>query len=82
MRLGYLYGPHSADLCAYRTAFRLGLLGNDARWMAMVEDRNRTVHTYDEKAARAIYRALPDYARLLRHLLERVQDARERHRPP
>ena len=24
VRLGYLYGPHSADLRAYRTAFRLG----------------------------------------------------------
>jgi nucleotidyltransferase substrate binding protein (TIGR01987 family) len=35
----------------FRTGFRLGLVDNDARWMAMIEDRNRTTHTYDEKAA-------------------------------
>ena len=54
----------------FRTAFRLGLVENDTRWMAMVEDRNRTAHTYDEKAAREIYQALRDYARMTRRLLE------------
>jgi nucleotidyltransferase substrate binding protein (TIGR01987 family) len=61
----------------FRAGFRLGLLANDARWMAMVEDRNRTVHTYDEKSARAIYQALPEYGRLLRQLLEKLKQARE-----
>jgi nucleotidyltransferase substrate binding protein (TIGR01987 family) len=28
-----------------RTAFRLGLVESDPRWMAMVEDRNRTSHS-------------------------------------
>jgi nucleotidyltransferase substrate binding protein (TIGR01987 family) len=62
----------------FRAGFRLGLLENDARWMAMVEDRNRTVHTYDEKSARAIYQALPDYSRLFRQLLGKLGEARER----
>ena len=35
----------------FRTAFQLGLVEHDTRGMAMVEDRNRTAHTYDEKAA-------------------------------
>jgi len=47
---------------------------NDARWMAMVEDRNRTTHAYDEKAAREIYRSLPDYAGMMRRLLERLTE--------
>ena len=58
----------------FRTAFRLGLVENDTRWMAMVEDRNRTTHTYDEKAAREIYQALRDYARMMRRLLERLTE--------
>jgi len=56
----------------FRTAFRLGLVDHDPRWMGMVEDRNRTTHTYDEKAAREIYQALPDYARMMRQLLDRL----------
>ena len=58
----------------FRTAFRLGLVENDTGWMAMVEDRNRTTHTYDEKAAHEIYQALPDYARMIRRLLERLTE--------
>ena len=58
----------------FRTAFRLGLVDNDARWMAMVEDRNRTTHAYDEKAAREIYRSLPDYAGMMRRLLGRLTE--------
>jgi nucleotidyltransferase substrate binding protein (TIGR01987 family) len=58
----------------FRTAFRLGLVENDARWMAMVEDRNRTTHAYDEKAALEIYRSLPDYAGMMRRLLGRLTE--------
>jgi nucleotidyltransferase substrate binding protein (TIGR01987 family) len=61
-----------------RAGFRLGLIGRDAQWMAMVEDRNRTSHTYDEESARTIYRALPGYARLLRALLENLKEGESR----
>ena len=62
----------------FRTGFRLGLIEKDPRWMAMVEDRNRTAHTYDEESAKSIYRALPEYARLLARLLERLKDGEAR----
>ncbi len=62
----------------FRTGFRLGLMDNNVRWMAMVEDRNRTSHTYDEAAARAIYRALPEYRDLLRQLLQKVKEGEAR----
>ncbi len=62
----------------FRVAFRLGLLDRDAQWLAMVEDRNRTSNTYDEESARAIYRALPEYARLVRSLLLRLKAGEER----
>ncbi len=59
-----------------RMGFRLELIDNDRQWMAMVEDRNRAAHTYDEETARSIYRALPGYARLLRGLLEQLRKPR------
>lgn len=62
----------------FRTGFRLGVIDKDARWMAMVEDRNRTAHTYDESSARTIYRALPEYAHLLRRLFERLKEGERR----
>ena len=62
----------------FRTGFRLGLVDKDARWMAMVEDRNRTAHTYDEESAKTIYRALSEYADLLRRPLERLKDGERR----
>ena len=57
----------------FRTAFRLGLVESDPRWMAMVEDRNRTSHTYDEEIAQTIYQALPGYTDLLGNLLEKLK---------
>ena len=52
-----------------RAAFRMRLISDEPLWMAMVEDRNRTSHTYDEQASVAIYQALPRYAALFRALL-------------
>jgi len=51
-----------------RTAFRLGWIDNDAEWMRMVDDRNRTSHTYDEELAKEIYAKLPAYLERLRQL--------------
>jgi nucleotidyltransferase substrate binding protein (TIGR01987 family) len=60
-----------------RVAFRLRLLDASARWMKMIEDRNRTSHTYDETTARSIYQSLPEYASLLHQLVAglRAQEA-------
>jgi nucleotidyltransferase substrate binding protein (TIGR01987 family) len=58
-----------------RVGFRLRVIDNDPRWLAMVEDRNRTTHTYDEDSAIAIYRALPGYAEILQVLLDRLVSA-------
>ena len=57
-----------------KVAFSLGLVEDDPQWMSMVEDRNRTSHTYDETTARAVYGALPEYARLLRELARRLAE--------
>jgi nucleotidyltransferase substrate binding protein (TIGR01987 family) len=64
----------------FRAGFRLGVIGRDAQWMAMVEDRNRTSHTYDEESAKTIYRALPGYAQMLKGLLQRLKEGECRRR--
>jgi len=63
----------------FRVGFRLGVIDRDEQWMAMVEDRIRTSHTYDEDSAKAIYRALAGYADLLKRLLQKLKKA-ESHR--
>ena len=37
-----------------RTAFKNGLIENGEAWMKMIEDRNRTSHTYDEAVAQSV----------------------------
>ncbi len=63
-----------------RTAFRLGVLDrHETDWLKMVEDRNRTSHTYDEETAEEIYLSLPRYSKLFEGLLGALQD-RDRRR--
>ena len=62
----------------FRVGFRMTLLKNDPGWLAMVEDRNRTSHTYDEESAQDIFRSLPGYAGLFTQLLERLQEGYRR----
>ncbi len=50
-----------------RTCLQVGLLTEDQVRLAleMADDRNLTVHTYNEELARKIFSRLPDYAALL-----------------
>lgn len=50
-----------------RASLRVGLLDEDQARLGldMTDDRNRTVHTYNENIAKSIYSRLPDYARLM-----------------
>lgn len=54
--------------------FRFGLIQDDPRWIQMLEDRNLTVHTYDETTAEKVYERLPRYL----EILQLLQDALER----
>lgn len=51
-----------------KEAFKFGLMEDDPKWLTMIEDRNLTTHTYDEKFAEKIYRRLPLYINLLKTL--------------
>lgn len=41
-----------------KTGVQLGILDDGDAWMQALTDRNLTVHTYDEKAAMAVERAI------------------------
>jgi len=45
-----LYGSKDAT----REAFRLGLIEDGEGWMSMIESRNQSTHTYNEKTAEEI----------------------------
>lgn len=54
-------------------AFQDGYLTNGEKWMEMLKDRNRTVHSYDEDIAHQISKAIIlDYYKLFIELNERL----------
>ena len=57
-----------------RACLRTQVLNEDEtrRALAMVDDRNETVHTYNEQLAQQIAAQLPAHATLLRSWLDRV----------
>lgn len=59
---------------AARTSLQVGLLDEieTRNALRMTDDRNQTVHTYNEKLAEDIASRLPDHAKLLRVWLERI----------
>lgn len=53
--------------------FRLGALADDPQWLTMIEDRNQSVHTYNEELAEKIYGRLPEYLPLFQKLFQAIQ---------
>jgi len=63
-----------------RLAFRVGLICDGESWLAMVQDRNLTSHTYNRSTAEQVSqqveaRYLPCFQELRRELSQRVQAA-------
>lgn len=48
-----------------RVAFKASWIEDDQGWLAMLADRNQTLHTYDEDLAKAVYGRLRNYLPLL-----------------
>ena len=57
-----------------KLAFGQGWVDDEPIWLAMLEDRNRASHTYDEKLAEQLYGRLPDYLGPFRSLLEMLEN--------
>jgi len=61
LRLGYLYGPESADLRAYRTAFQLGR----PYWSGPRKARQYHLHQFDAASALLAAARLPNAGKIL-----------------
>ncbi len=55
---------------AFKQAFALGWVTGEDVWLRMLDDRNRTTHTYNEAIAEEIFRRLPEYAEAVGALAE------------
>lgn len=53
-------------------AFKNGWLDDEQGWLAMLQDRNQTTHTYDEALAQAVFGRLSNYLPLFRGLLSKL----------
>jgi nucleotidyltransferase substrate binding protein (TIGR01987 family) len=59
-----------------KLAYKNGWISDEAGWLAMLEDRNRTAHTYDEALAKDVYRRFPAHLPLLEALDVFLRSAR------
>lgn len=60
-----VYSPRDS----LRAAFQVGLIGGNPRWLKTIKLRNLISHTYSEKTAEEIYKALPAVLVLYKGLL-------------
>ena len=60
-----------------KEAFKFGLIEDDPRWLEMFEDRNLTVHTYNETTAEEVYERLPNYLEIFSLLREKLNQLQE-----
>ena len=62
---------HSTDTArqVYQVAYETGFIEDETGWIEMIDDRNRTVHTYNEAFARALVARIRDrYVPLFKEL--------------
>ena len=57
-----------------RAAFQCGWIADEDAWVRMLEDRNRTSHTYDEELAERVHANLAGYLPALRALIVALDD--------
>ena len=63
---------------AVRLAVQRGLIRDGKAWFRLIEDRNRTSHTYDEKLAKSVTDNIrSEYVPLFRELVETLKPAFE-----
>lgn len=58
----------------FKEGYQLKLLDYDDKWTKMIEDRNLSVHLYNEKSANEIYERFGDYLAMFEELLQRLQN--------
>ncbi|WP_017756510.1 nucleotidyltransferase substrate binding protein [Calidifontibacillus oryziterrae] len=58
-----------------KEAFKVGLITEGEKWLKMLEDRNRTFHTYDEETALEIYKNIKnEYVTIFDSLVNKLKE--------
>jgi len=57
----------------FTRAYHSGLVSDEQAFLAMVEDRNLSAHTYDDDVATALVERIKTYMPLLKSLAERLE---------
>lgn len=57
----------------FKASFKLGWITDDEIWPKMIDDRNRTSHTYDRRIASSVYRNIPGYLDAYKGLLDKLR---------
>ena len=55
-----------------KESYQVGLIDDEKKWLMVVEDRNRSSHTYSEKAAKEIYERIKSYVPFLEKSWEQI----------
>lgn len=56
----------------FQVAFQLNLVENEELWPDMIDERNKSVHIYNEQSADMVYAKLRDYIAPLEDLFKRL----------
>ncbi|WP_457636088.1 HI0074 family nucleotidyltransferase substrate-binding subunit [Persephonella sp.] len=56
-----------------KEAFSMGLIQDEDEWLSILEDRNLSVHTYDEALAEELYNRLPDHLKAMKNLAKAIK---------
>ncbi|GAB6072755.1 HI0074 family nucleotidyltransferase substrate-binding subunit [Venenivibrio stagnispumantis] len=57
----------------FKEAFSIGIIQDEDEWLSILEDRNLSVHTYDEALAEGLYSRLKNHLKAMKSLLEFIK---------
>ena len=57
-----------------KEAFSIGLIKDEYNWLDILDDRNLSVHTYDEELAEQLYSRLKSHHKAMKSLLEEIKE--------
>ena len=56
-----------------KEAFSMGLIQDEDEWLSILEDRNLSVHTYDEALAEELYSRFPNHLKAMKELAKAIK---------
>lgn len=72
----------ASPLGCFKEAFRQNLIDYEDFWIEMIQTRNKTVHTYNERLAEEVYATLPKTLEAMKKLLSAIDKEASQDRRP